>query len=261
MDEILHYRSALTYNREIFLIEHGEFVKVFSAIDDNFSALIELPRTMRDANGMSYVSLIPFVFLLQRQSRSAFEAFATYQSYQAWVLLRPGIEALLIVGKWVDDPTNAKIWQNRQQDRKDYQKTYTGHALRSNSLPSSDRIQSVLSKVNDDFVHANPDYYSRHLEMSSGDPGYVNFWLGYFDEDVLQEAHVLAFLHLLLVMQEALGSLFARLFGTSVTLKARLSSFQLRFDARITDLASKSEDAAATFQQLGLVVPERLKSV
>jgi hypothetical protein len=32
------------------------------------------------------------------------------------VLLRPGIEAALIIGKWVDDPRNAEIWKNCEKD-------------------------------------------------------------------------------------------------------------------------------------------------
>jgi hypothetical protein len=43
------------------------------------------------------------------------------------------------------------------------------------------------------------DYYGRHLQGRPGDAGYVNFALNYFDEDVAQEVHVLAFLHLLRV--------------------------------------------------------------
>jgi hypothetical protein len=74
------------------------------------------------------------------------------------VLLRPGIEAYLIIGKWIDDPATAEIWKNRRNDWKNYQKTYSGPALRSRSLPMSDQIQTILSIVNDDFVHANPDY-------------------------------------------------------------------------------------------------------
>jgi len=132
-DEILRYRSALAYNREVFLIEHGELIKVFSDVDSNFGSLIEPPRTLRDCSGHSYVSLIPFVSLLQRQSRAAFEAFAGYQSYQGWVLLRPGIEALLIIGKWTEDPANATIWKDRHQNRKAYQKVYQGKALSRSS--------------------------------------------------------------------------------------------------------------------------------
>jgi len=50
-DPILDYRSVLAYNREVFLVEHGELIKAFSAIDANFSALIEAPGTIRDARG------------------------------------------------------------------------------------------------------------------------------------------------------------------------------------------------------------------
>jgi len=235
------------------LIERGEFMKAFSAVDYNFSEIIELPRTMRDGDGKSHVGLIPFVALLQRQSRAAFEAFAVYQSYQAWVLLRPGIEALLIVGKWVDDPANAKVWQERKENSKAYQKAYQGRALRSNSLPSSAEIQGVLSRINDDFVHANPDYYERHFNVAADDPGYVNFWLDYFDEDSLQEAHTLAFLHLLLVMQEALAGLFSGLFTVPVALKSPLGLFNSTFAARMRDVASRSAESAKVLEQLGLV--------
>ena len=86
-DEILRYRSTLAYNREVFLIEHSKFVKVFSVIDKNFENLIEPLRTLRDAAGKSHVSLIPFVLLLQRQCRVAFEALSAFQAYHAWLLL------------------------------------------------------------------------------------------------------------------------------------------------------------------------------
>jgi hypothetical protein len=57
-------------------------------------------------------------------------------------------------------------------------------------------------------------------------------------------------------MQEGLASLLARLFATGVTLKAPLASFHRDFAARVTELASQSEDAASTLQQLGLIVFE-----
>ena len=76
-DEVLRYRSALAYNREVFLIKHGAIVKAFSHVDQNFMELIEFPQKMRDAQGKSYVSMVPFLLLLQRQSRAAFESFAS----------------------------------------------------------------------------------------------------------------------------------------------------------------------------------------
>jgi hypothetical protein len=253
---ILQYRSALAYNREVFLIEHSDKVKAFSAIDDVFLRLIEFPRTMRDLDGGSRIALVPFILLLQRQSRAAFEAFSGFQSYQAWVLMRPGIEAALIIGKWVDDPASAKVWKNRDQDRKAYGSQYTGRALRSKSLPGSDRIQAMLAKVNDDFVHSNPDYYSRHLDGTIANPEYVNMVLGYFDDDALHEVHVLAFLHLLLVIEESIAGLIAKVFGSKAVVNVPMRAFEAQFGGRVKELAANSEEGAAALTDLGLVTLE-----
>jgi len=52
MDSILHYRSALCYNREVFLIQQGALFKAFGAIDANFAFLTEPPTaTANDALG------------------------------------------------------------------------------------------------------------------------------------------------------------------------------------------------------------------
>jgi hypothetical protein len=181
-NDILHYRASQAYNREVFLVQHSDYLRMFDLLDKTFAKLIEPLCTLRDKDGKSHIAPIPFVFLLQRQSRAAFEAFATFQSYQGWVLLRPGIEAVLIIGKWVDDPENAKIWLARKDDRRSYQNTYSGQALCSKSLPYAAAIRRALSKVNDDFVHANPDYYSRHLRSEQPDETFVQFWLNYHDD-------------------------------------------------------------------------------
>ncbi len=255
--EILRYRSSLAYNREVFLIEHGAIVKAFGRIDDNFMELIELPQKLRDAKGKSHVSLIPFLLLLQRQSRAAFESFTVYQAYQGWGLLRPGVEALLIIGKFLDNPKSVGVWQNRMQDREGY-RDFSGKKLRSVSLPASDKIQGVLSKINDDFVHANVEYFYRHLGVDSGDPGYARIWLDYFDRGESPEVNVLAFLHLLLVMQGSLTVLFAKLFARDVLLKERPDHFLQEFGQRIKSLASSSEEAVAILGNLGLVTRENL---
>lgn len=250
-DPILHYRSALSYNREVFLIQQGALVKAFSAIDDNFASLLQPLATKRDSSGHSHVSLAPFLLLLQRQARAAFEFFSADQSYQGWVLARPGIESALIIGKWVDDLANARVWQNRYANRFAYRERYSGQALRSKSLVNSARIQSVLSKINDDFVHANPDYYGRHLRAGPGDPGYVNVLLDYFDDDPVQEAHVLAFLHLLLVIQQDLADLLGHLFGVPVVLPSGIAEFERTFLPRVQPLVAQYSGAKAILEELG----------
>jgi hypothetical protein len=254
MDEVLRYRSVLASNREVFLIENAAFVRACSAADDNFATLIEPLGTMRDAERHSHVSLIPFVHILQRQCRAAFEAFSVFQSYQAWLVLRPGIEAVLIIGKWIDDPAAAKIWKNRRDDWKAYQAAYSGKALRSKRLTMSDLIQGVLSKLNDDFVHANPDYYHRHLKVDAADsPGDVDLRLECFDDGVIHEASVLAFLHLLLVMQEGLAGLLSALFSKPLTLTSTSKAFGSVFGGRIKKLSSDSPEAAGILREFGLL--------
>lgn len=247
----LEYRSALAYNRDIFSIEHGDLFKAFVAIDGNFPALVDLPRTRRDRSGKAHVGLLPLLLLLRRQAHTAFDVLSADQSYQAWLLLRPGIEAALIIGKWVDDPLNAKVWQNRDKDPRAYQNAYTGKALQSAALPGSQRIQAVLRRINDQFVHANPDYYHRHLNVGPGDPGYVNVLLNYFEDDPLQLSNVFAFLHLLLIVQEALLALFNQLFGTEARLPSPLALFRDTFGKRIDELARADNEYRAVLSDLG----------
>jgi hypothetical protein len=247
------YRATLALNREVFLIAQRDFVKVFSAADENFGELFEVLGMTRDAEAKSHVAFIPFVALLQRQCRVAFEAIAAFQSYLAWLLLRPGIEALLIMGKWIDDPGFAEIWKARHQDWKAYSKAYSGPALQSRSLPNSDRFQSVLSKVNDEFVHANPEYYNRHLDVSPDGRGYVDLRVECFDESVVHEVHMLAFLHLLLLSQQALADLLSQVFGKPIALKTAPSIFELEFGDRVKGVSLASADAAKILREFGCV--------
>ncbi|MBX3331423.1 MAG: hypothetical protein KF722_13535 [Nitrospira sp.] len=50
----LEYQSALTYNRQVQLMEHSDLLKTFIAIDGDFDTLIELPGTRRDYQGNSH---------------------------------------------------------------------------------------------------------------------------------------------------------------------------------------------------------------
>ena len=97
---------------------------------------------------------------MQRQSFVALDALSSMQAYQAWVLLRPGLECALIMGKWMDDNANYHIWINRLQDPEAYRTTYSGKKMVSRSLPRSRDLQQVLKAINDSFVHPNPEYWA-----------------------------------------------------------------------------------------------------
>lgn len=67
--------------------------------------------------------------ILVRHCMFGFQQLVSYQSFLAWLALRPGLEALLILGKWVDDPRNAKLWKEWDKNPGKYRRTYSGEAL------------------------------------------------------------------------------------------------------------------------------------
>ena len=210
---VLEYRAALAKNRDIFLLNHPYAFHAFGGLNDCFHRLGARVQSGRDTNGKTYPDFITFLLLIQRQALSAFEALASHQSYEAWVLLRPCLESVLIMGKWVDDKKNALIWKNREADRGAYKDAYTGRALRSAALPRSEDIQGVLSRINDDFMHLNPAYFSRHSELHPAGEHDYHLILQYFDDTVDHAAHTFAFLHLLGVVAASASGLLDRLFG------------------------------------------------
>lgn len=249
--EILHYRSLLAYNREVFLIEHPDLIKAFATLDENFDAIFHLPKTLHDPDGHTHISLLPFLLLIQRQARAAFEFFSTAQCYNGWVVVRPGLEAALIVGKWLDNAQNADIWSARNDDPNTYSKTYSGKALRSKSLPRSDRLQATLSRINDGYVHANPDYYSRHLGTDHNDPDTVTISINYFDESPLQTTHTLAFLHLLITLQDSLMDMFNSLFAVSNVLPSTLAMFMESYETALKNTADTHAELRDILSDLG----------
>ena len=95
----IDYRSALAYNHDVFSIEHGDLLKVFDAIDGNFRLLVELPRTGRDRNRKTHVSLIPFMLLLHRQADSALMLTAPIYMLQVFdrVISSQNVDTLLFL--------------------------------------------------------------------------------------------------------------------------------------------------------------------
>ena len=216
------------------MLNQADAVWAFHQIHKNFTAVGHLLTEHRDAAGKSRASFIPFVLLMQRQAMTAFWTLASHQSYQAWVLLRPCLEVPLIIGKWEDNPANASIWEKREEDPEAYRRTYSGKKLISRSLERSADIQLVLKRINDDFMHTNPAYYRRHMEMVPGSPDHAFMKLHYFDpDDADTRAHTLAFLHVLLVMQDSLAGLFDDLFPNAEKVDVGVDTFRTQFGPKV----------------------------
>jgi len=252
-NDYLSFRSALQTNRDVFLLNHRRLVEYFLSAEGNFLPLYRALSTRRDSSGASHVSLIPFVHLFQRQVTVAFDLMATDECYQGWVLVRPGLEALLMVGKWLDDPEFAAIWSEKNERWKEYRKAYSGSGFHSSSLDRSPDLQRVLSRINDEFVHANPDYYSRHVGLIPDGPDGYNLKLDWFEDDDVQEAGCLALLNMTLVAQETLcRAVQSRLEGSEIKLDVTAREFEDAAGARVRVL-SKDEDCSWILRDLGML--------
>ncbi len=134
---ILDCRHRRAYNRDVSMLTFPHAFDAFTTMDDAFTKLLVTIPGVRDDVGHSHVGLLPFLMLIQRQARSAFELLFEGQAYQAWMLYRPALEAGLIVGKWLDDAKNADVWERRFEHPKAYQRMYQGKAILSAALPRS----------------------------------------------------------------------------------------------------------------------------
>ena len=211
-DQVFGFRAAIERNRQTFILQHAFALHAFFVLCERFDRAGRRLQTGRNKNGKSLISLAPFLLLAQRQSINGFEEFSTFRSYDGWMLLRPAVEAGLIMGKWVDNPENAAIWSARVTRRTEYIKTFTGKGLISEHLPRASEIKSVLDRLNDEFVHANEPYYHRHTRVEEAGPDQVSLRVDYFDNDSDAESHTVGFLHLIAVLIDSVDAMLARVF-------------------------------------------------
>jgi len=229
---LIEYRSILEGNRQIFWLNHADAFHAFAEIDQNFMRIVTAIQVGRDANNRTRAHVIPLLLLMQRQARSAFDLLSTYRGYEAWVLIRPAIELALMLGKFEEDPETFKVWQNRRDDPKRYRKIFTGKKLRSKSLPRSEDIQQVLRRINDDFMHANTDYFSRHFEIERVDSDNLGLKVVYTDDDEELSVQLWAFLHLLIVIQDSISKLLNHAFVNAQVKIAPLVDFEKRYQVK-----------------------------
>ena len=132
--DLLEYAATQVRNRETFLLNYGKYFGVFSYQLDSLLNVWSRIGSEKDLEGRSHAGLLIFISILRRHVILGFQHIATYQSFVAWLTFRPGLEALLVLGKFVDDPANAKIWHDRLVNRNAYQNAFSGRNLISKSL-------------------------------------------------------------------------------------------------------------------------------
>jgi len=250
--DLLEYAATQVKNRETFLLNYGKDFRTFSyqlgALQDVWSRI----GVEKDLQGRSHAGLLLFCSILIRHAILGFQHIATYQSFLAWLTFRPGLEALLILGKFVDNPDNAKIWRDRLVASKAYQKAFSGKSLISKSLPKSSDFREVLTRLNDNFIHPNPDFTYR--DTSVHDIGQKLFLeTQYFDViSDLHNGHLLAYLNLLDLIICASESLLNNLYGPPPNASNVRYIFAKAEASRAADLATRNPAARTVMEELGL---------
>jgi hypothetical protein len=183
---------------------------------------------------------------------NSFETLTTFRSYDTWMLLRPGIESVLIMGKWIDDPENAAIWGARATRKTEYIKAFSGKGLISSALPRAVALKTVLDRLNDEFVHANEPYYHRHTTIQEAGPGHVYLGVDFFDGTEDAEVHTVAFLHLVAAMVDSMDEMLARVLPATGPHVACAPRLRTMLAERALRLWREAPQAPTVLAQLGL---------
>ena len=254
-DDILRYRAAISQNRETFLLNYKTEFAAFDQFDKLFPHFAAGLGSGAAPQQKGDFQLIPFLPIMQRSARDAFDHLSAYQSCHAWIALRPFVEAALIMGKWVDDPQNATIWISRnagKNARKQYQDAYSGDSLRSQHLPSSDTIRQVLSRIGDEFLQTNLHYYTHAITFSEGNSRQAALRMDTMDDQGDHRAHIYAFLHLIWLVMHSVGRMFEGKYGAKPDFRVDLGKMEQEFASTVVSIARQNEVHRTVLTQLGL---------
>lgn len=254
-DDILRYRAAISENRETFLLNYKTEFAAFDQFDKMFPHFVAGLGSGPASQQTTGFQLIPFLPIMQRSARCAFDNLSAYQSCQAWIALRPFVEASLIMGKWIDDPQNATIWISRnagKNARKQYQDAYSGDSLRSQHLPGSDTIRQVLSRIGDEFLQTNLHYYTHAFTFSENNSRQNALRMDSMDDAGDHRAHVYAFLHLIWLAMHAVGRMFEGKYGAKPEFRVDLGKMEQEFAGTVVSIARQNEVHRTVLTQLGL---------
>lgn len=238
-------------NKDIFLLTYGREFRAFEDSDRRLQKIADLISKKRNDQGESLVGLLPFLLIILRQARNAFECLSRYQSYESWMVFRPALESTLTIGKFLDNPLNAdlwmkkkQIWDNRKIDKEKfakYKKEFEGNGLIPISLPQGKEFRQLLSRINDEFMHMNYDYFKRNLDVPDIGTQSVFVKVSFTDNDPLEhEACLLSFLHMYRLLIKSLGQALALKYsGENDILNIEIESIEKIWGPKIVELVQK----------------------
>jgi hypothetical protein len=254
-NNFMGYISTVHDNLETFLKNYSKtYLEIFNILIYSLQAIWERLGRRRDLSGNSHLGLLYFVNYLVRHAIFGFQHISTYQSFLCWLTFRPGLEAFLILGKFVDDPHNAEIWKNRENDKEGYIRIFQ-RELVSRSLPQSTRFRQVLVRLNDQFMHPNPDFVYRDTKLLRESNSTWILTTEYFDtpENIeVYESHLLAYLNLLDKISLDSDKLVNDLFGPAFQETKPKSSFEQASKETAVHLANSNPLCKRILEELGL---------
>lgn len=122
----------------------------------------------------------------------------------------------------------------------------------SKSLPKSSELQQVLSRLNDDFMHPNPDFTYRDISIKNCGSA-LSLEIQFFDViPEIHEGHLLAYLNLLDIILSESERLVSGLFNISTQEQPVRYPFAITTLSRATKLAGQNAVAKKVMEELGL---------
>jgi len=247
--------SVMHRNREAFLTNFAEHVNAFDSMVERWMASIH--RFGAEGKAAEDPVIAYLAVLLLKHATAGFYHLSCYQSFFAWFVLRPGLEAFLFIGKIADDPNNAVIWREHRKQRNAYRDAFSGKGLISHSIPTSTSLREALTHLNDSYMHPNQQFIARSFFAGEAraqrlEPQGVEMSLSFNDHLPELRVHLLAYLNLFDNVVSAFEDFLQRRLGTAATPSPEPVKYADVYDELATRLASADSRWKTTMVELGL---------
>ncbi|MGE5474951.1 MAG: hypothetical protein ACM3UU_12105 [Ignavibacteriales bacterium] len=263
-NSVLEFNAAMHYNRDIFLLNYSKELNLFEETNNMLWQLGEHISRQIDISGYTHTSIGVFILVILRQANNAFNLISTYQTYDAWVVFRPVIECVLLIGKFLDSPTNADLWMrrkeirlNRKKDKRTFDKymlELEGNGLISESISMSGSYRQILTKINDEFMHFNFEYYfPKTYEVEEISPLNLYISVSHTGDDFFRhKAHLLSFLHLYRMIVVSLDEAFAKLYDVQSIVNVEMESVENTWKSEVEKLLRDKPELKDIIVSIGL---------
>lgn len=247
--------SVMHRNREAFLTNFAEHVNAFDSMVERWMKCIH--RFGAEGKATEDPVIAYLAVLLLKHASAGFHHLSCYQSFFAWFVLRPGLEAFLFIGKIADDSNNAVVWREHRQQRKAYRDAFSGNGLISQSVPASTRLREALTHLNDSYMHPNQQFIARSFFAGEAraqrlEPQGVQMSLSFNDRLPELRVHLIAYLNLFDNVVSAFEDFLQRRLGSVATPAPDPLRYADVYGELATTLASAEARWKTTLVELGL---------